>query len=76
LIQNRKINGRLCEPPTKWRPKNRKVWFWCGYTTLLELTLSEIPEKNPASVREIVAARSAGGHDPPRGGALRLTTDK
>ena len=49
LIPRHKINGRLCEPPIKWLQKNRKVWFWCLYTTLLELTLSKISEKSNRS---------------------------
>jgi len=37
--EGRKINGRRCAPPTKWLFQSPEVRFWCGYTTLLELSL-------------------------------------
>ena len=45
LILRRKINGRLCEPPTNWLQKSRSVLWWCGFTTTLETILAKIPEK-------------------------------
>ena len=36
-----KINGRRYAPPTNWPLKNRKVFYWYGYTTKSEPILSQ-----------------------------------
>jgi hypothetical protein len=43
-LARRKISGRRCAPPTNSSVKNRKVKFWCIYTTTLELILAKMSD--------------------------------
>jgi|GEM_PF-3214930 len=44
LNPSQKFNGRLCEPPTKWRQKNQIVLSRHKFTTKLEPIFSRISD--------------------------------